>query len=101
MRFKQWFLEFNSGAATSGNGSMQAFPGSNLNTQLPVKSNISCKDGSSKEPLDTMNGKPSPDKVFGFRSPSDRKDSDKRRAQWINNNSKRVPIMSMPPDVIH
>lgn len=97
MRFKQW-LEFETGTIATGSAGMQDFPGSNLNTNYPVLSKISCKDGSSKSPEDDT---PSPDKVFGFRSPSDKKATTKRSSQWINKNSRPVPISTIPPDIIY
>lgn len=90
-------LEYSS--ASSSN--IQNHPGDNLNSNLPVLSKISCKDGSSKQPMDGADNMISPDKIFGFQSPSDKKDSRKRGTQWINKNSRRAPITTIPPDIIY
>lgn len=102
MKFKEWlYQEFESGVFVKGNGNTQDFPGANLNTGMPVASKISTKDGSDKEPPDSMDGKTPPDTVFGFRSPSDKKATNKRRSQWLNTNSRRAPITTIPPDIIY
>lgn len=95
MKFKQW-LEFDSGLATAANGSDQLFPGSNLNDKLPVQSRISCKDGSDKIPRGPDHIPPG--KLFGFRTPTDKKATDKRSSEYINTNSRRAAITTIPPD---
>ena len=96
MKFKQC-LEFDSGLATAANGSDQLFPGSNLNDKLPVQSRISCKDGSDKITRDPISHIP-PGKLFGFRTPTDKKVTDKTSSQYINTNSRRAAITTIPPD---
>ncbi len=101
MRFKQW-LEFQNGTTSlSAQSGVQNFPGANLNTNLPVRSKISCKDGSDEQPLDSADKGPSPDNLFGFKSPTDKNAANKRKTDWINKNSRRALVTTIPPDITY
>lgn len=95
MRFKQWLIQIEGmgggGAATSMmHGGISGLPGSALNTNMPVQSKISTKDGCDKMQPDGADDKIDPDKLFNFRSHGDKKAAAERRSQWIDMNRRRT-----------
>jgi hypothetical protein len=106
MRFKDWFLNnediaaTGSVAASSMSGGIQDVPGDLLNTNLPVQSKISTKDGSSKPTPDAADRQRSAEKTFGFKSQADKNASRERQANWIDKNRRMVRVTNIPPDTI-
>lgn len=102
MRFKDWLLsEIGDGGATTSwmHGGIQDIPGSGLNTNLPVQSKISTKDGSDKLAKD--DDKVDPGKLFGFKSRADRNRTKERESGWIDKNKRRIPMTVIPSDIMY
>lgn len=96
MRFRQW-LEYGGGAfgAASGGGAITAMhggifgpiAGSHLNTGIKgMKSKYQTTSNDDEEVMDQ-----SPDELFGFKSPNDKKPKE-RQAQTIDIKNKKSPM---------
>lgn len=94
MKFKQWLQEIGTPLA---HGGIQDFPGEELNTNLPVQSKLSTKDGSSKL---TNGPDANADRAFGFKS-RDKKGSPESRAKIIHRDKRGIPMERIPPDIVY
>lgn len=100
-KYEAYMAEYG-GAATSGmHGGIQNIPGEFLNTNLPVRSKISTSDGVPSNYPPTGKKIKDPDKSFGFKTRKSKKDSKERRSKTIDKKGRRVPITSIPPDVVY
>lgn len=98
MRFKDW-LEVSGVATSLLHGGIQDLPGERLNTNFPVRSKISTKDGSDQTAADDLS--PSPERVFGINKPKDHNARSERGAQYIDKNKRKAPMEIVPPDIIY
>lgn len=97
MRFKD-FLQEDGGAATSGmHGGIYDMPSAYTNVNMPVQSKYVTKDGDSDQ--HEIPCKHTPDQIFGFRNPKDKKQTREREANIID--KKRGPQERIPPDTIY
>jgi hypothetical protein len=104
MRFKDWFHKEEYGGIASGEmlqGGRSDLPAARLNTNMPVQSKLSCKDGSDKPEPDAYDDKVKPDQLFHFRSPADKNATRERQSQWIDRSRRKARFVSVPPDTIY
>lgn len=99
MRFKQWLSE-NGLATTAMHGGIG---GGATNDNMPygVQSKYATKNASPDKQIDTEADKVPPEVTFGFRSRSDKRNSQERRGKTIDSLKKGAPLRDNRPDIIY